>query len=553
MVSKLVTVLREIGPCLTGAAADHLAQRFSITPDAARQQIARRAEPVRELKLDFPRRARFLYLPDQWQSSAFWSALGDALVMAGGAYARTIWALSARGGILPSHQFAAATATGASEGQVDAEEVKTRLVEAGLLEEVELEGAGTVVGFVEALQNEHMVAQFRGRMIAEAILLDSLKEWARRLNLGSWGRFRLRGDDPAPTVNRFEWDLSAPSYLGPLRTFADGKLKPGFLAMDVVLAGLEEVHVRPFIYKTETIRKVSRLMRCMQFVVADGFSDNALESLKNAGIVVGTPESLFGREVAVALRGLIELLSHAAEQAVDPAKFEKLFKTLSGLPGADGRLRGKLFEFVCAELARNGLHASNVVMGRLVRKDGKDVADIDVRGELGADLFFIEAKGRLPGNVVPDEEVKHWLEVQVPAIEKEHRGMSEFARRKYYFEMWVSGDLSEEGKRMVRERAATVRPTKYTLKVRYIEELVAMARAAGDASTLDVIKSHFRKHPLAEAWSAPAANSIRSASSAPTGPFPSMPGLGGALLSYGSEPSQSNDPPTTSVAGLLPP
>jgi hypothetical protein len=104
---------------------------------------------------------------------------------------------------------------------------------------------------------------------------------------------------------------------------------------------------------------------------------------------------------------------------------------------------------------------------------------------------------------------------------------------------------------MVRERAAKVRPTKYSLKVRFIEGLVAVARAAGDKPTLAVIKTHFQKHPLAEALSEPALKVSRSALIGPARSTPSMPGLAGILLSYGCEVSPSSGPPTASVAGLL--
>lgn len=506
MTNKLAAVLREIGPCLSGAAAEHLEKRFSVSYDAARQQVARRQEPVRELKLDFPRRARFLYLPDQWQSSEFWSSLAQALEGSGGAYARTIWALSARGGMLPACQFAAATAIGDGDGQVGAEAVKAGLIEAGLLQEVEIAGIGSVIGYPEAISNEHMVAQLRARLLAEEVLLASLMEWARRLNLGSWGAFRLRGDDTSPSVGRFAFDLSAPSYVSPMPALVNDKLRSGFLAMDVALVGLDEKLVKPFIYKIETMRKVSRLTRYMQFVVADGYTKDALVALRNAGIVSATSESIFGQDVAAALRGLIATLTQTAQAAVDPARFEELFSVLRKLPGADGTLRGALFEFLCAEIARSSLGLSNVVMNRMVRKTGKDVAEIDVRGETGVDLHFVEAKGLLPGNVLNDEEVERWLNTRIPAIEKHYRDMPEFAHRTFHFELWTSGELSEEAKLMVSKRQSSVRKTKYTLRVRYGSELAEMARGSGDTSSLKVLDKHFLEHPLAEAWNSSAIN-----------------------------------------------
>lgn len=65
---------------------------------------------------------------------------------------------------------------------------------------------------------------------------------------------------------------------------------------------------------------------------------------------------------------------------------------------------------MCADLARDSLGAQKVVMNRIHRKHGKDVAEVDVRAERRKGIFFAECKGLLPGNRVSDSDVADWLD-----------------------------------------------------------------------------------------------------------------------------------------------
>ncbi|WP_156895660.1 hypothetical protein [Massilia putida] len=78
------------GPQLSGQLALGLEKWLGITPAAARKKIERRSKSVRELKLPFARRAKFLYVASQYGSDRFWGQLAKALEEGSGAYARVI-------------------------------------------------------------------------------------------------------------------------------------------------------------------------------------------------------------------------------------------------------------------------------------------------------------------------------------------------------------------------------------------------------------------------------------------------------------------------------
>src|SRR5690606_27997823 len=77
-------------------------------------------------------------------------------------------------------------------------------------------------------------APFRARALAEGVILDALREWARKLGLAAYNSITIRGEKPLRQVGQFNWDLTGPSYLLPLRR---GKAKLGFLVADVFADG----------------------------------------------------------------------------------------------------------------------------------------------------------------------------------------------------------------------------------------------------------------------------------------------------------------------------
>lgn len=133
MRDDVLDVLLSEGPQLSGQLAVALEKWLGITPAAARKKVERRSMAVRELKLPFARRAKFLYATTQYGSDKFWARLAEALEMGNGAYARVIRALHARGGLLPLAHLASAAGISSGARQISFERVWQDLVGTELL------------------------------------------------------------------------------------------------------------------------------------------------------------------------------------------------------------------------------------------------------------------------------------------------------------------------------------------------------------------------------------------------------------------------------------
>jgi predicted RecB family endonuclease len=457
---------------------------------------------VQEVKLSFARRAKFLYLPNQYGSERFWHALSDALQGGNGAYARAIFAVSARGGVMPIRHFGAAAGLVDAAGQLGPDEVRTRLVEAEVLRELDVPGYGICIALSRTAELDEPVQAMKARLVAEEVLLGAIKQWARNLAFGSYDMFLVRGGPKSPTVGRFEWDLTAPSYISGLTTWDDAasRPRPGSFVADVLLGrgNVDERAIRPFLYKTQTLRRL-KAARSIQFFVSEGYTPEALNLLRKYGVVPARVEELFGLEVAKAMRELISTLTQTAAVAIDPDSFERLFNSLGRFEGAAGTLRGALFEYVAADLLReSGWH--NIVMNKLYRENGRDLAEVDVRAEKADDVVFVECKGILPGKFLDDAEVEQWLTRRIPAVYAKTRANEELVNRKLVFELWTTGELSANAKALLEAKQQEVSSTKYTLQARLGPDLRQLAAHAArrNRTLVKVLDQHFLMSPLSE-------------------------------------------------------
>lgn len=493
----VVNALKKLGPCLSTELTSYLVENFGLTPVAARQRVSRAPLEVKRLAhLPFQRNARFLYLQGDYASPWYWDRLYRAIYSTKGAYARALGAVDARDIIPFEHFRVACGAPIAQKKHICADTVLERLVSANVLAVETIPGFGQCVmtrrAFEKANFTEDLVARMRSRLIAEGILLDSVKEWMRRLAFVSYNSVKVRvGVDSAPKAGTFTWDLTAPSYIAGLTTRLKGnvKPKPGLVVCDVLL-NKEALphHVEPFIYKVKSLQALKNVGRAIFIFISQSYEIEAFKSLRTAGVVPATPESLFGKDVAEAFRDLIGTLTNAAKGSVDPVKFDELFSKLGKLEGAARNMRGAFFELLVAEIVRKTSPAEVQLNKICTGEDG--TAEVDV-WELkeGIVARMIECKGMAPGAVVDDEEIGLWLTKRITRV-RQHLSKHGWNDPKPRFELWTSGTLSAEALDRI-DNTRQANASKYELVVVGPEDLHKKVKAVNDPPLQRVIEQHF--------------------------------------------------------------
>lgn len=498
MSDPIEIFLNRNGPSVSSEVAAHLIEHHGMSAVGARKRVQRASGEVRRLQgISFPHKARFIYLQKHFGAPWYWDRLASALIQTRSAYGFAIAALRQRDGIVPADQFPVVCGAPLRQSkQLSPETILSRLIQAGLVTKVDMPGMGDCVALVQADGYDAWIGErMRARKITEDILLLAVKDWLKNLGFVSYGKVAVRTDEVTPKVGTFVWDLSAPSYLGHMiRTGKDGKLKNGFVACDVHMGdAMTAAGVAPFVRKCVTLRSLRNVGACMQILVADRYEGPAFKLLKENGIIPATPANLFGEDVAEGLRQLTSVLENAAHSIINTDRFDELFSKLGKIEGASIQLRGTLFEYLAAELARKTI-SPDVRMNRLFKVPGQGQAEADVVAvTANRSITVIECKGYSPRATIPDDLFRRWLQHNVPLCYREINEHPDWRHLDVVFEFWATAPLSEASMALFAKAQAALNPNRYAIALRLGPDLHAACRGTKDPSLVTAFEKHFMK------------------------------------------------------------
>lgn len=499
----VVETLERIGPCMSSVLTRHLVGP-GVTAETARKRLSRAiaAGTVNTVEgLNFTRNAKFVYLPQQKKKLDFARNLKDAIVGAGGAYARAILAVQGRR-VVPKWQFAAACGAPLQRKKhLTPTQVLDRLRDAGVFVEQDVPGLGLAIAMADrahAIPPTDIAAAI-ARQTGESLLLDMVRDWSRRLGISSWDAVRVRKPrGPLPEVGSYAWDIASPSYLLPLAQWGKSGKKPGFFACDVLLGGtVQERAASVFRHKCEELRHLN-VAPVLALFVADGYQRKAFNDLKDAGIIPATVRSLFGKDAAEALQDLARVVAGALKGNLETPVLADVVRRLTKIEGARGNLQGALFEYLVAEIVRYQQPGIRLEMNKHIKdRSGKDV-EIDVWGlDRPHPLRFFECKGREPGSEVADGEIDLWLDRRIPAIRDyltQHAALDGAPVVRPAFELWITGRLSDaSAKRIDKTREANKRV--FDLVVVRADGVLRAANSTGNGALVDTIELLFKDTP----------------------------------------------------------
>jgi len=496
-MDEIFKYLKSHGPQLSTTVAEHLCNRLGISRAAARQRVSRTKGSVKRLGvLPFPRKARFLYLEEQFASPWYWQNLEQVLRENTTAYGYALSALLARDGMCFETYFP--IICGAPEkqkGQLSASVVLDRLIEAGLVERVHAHGFAFISIRQKAETTQQIIPYILGRYEAERLLIDNVGTWLKNLNLVSYGSVRTRFDQDLPKVGTYYWDVSGPSYLSPmLKRSKEGTFNPGFWACDVFLGKtLSASAAGTFLRKCSNTRVLRNLPPSMQMIVAYQFSEEAFSLLKKNGVIPATVRNLFGREAEKALKGLVDTLASAYRETIDAEKLSNVLDELKRQKNDLGTLKGTLFELLVRDvLVENipGIHS--VEVGHIAKLDKDTKAETDVLVHSKAGVRLIETKAYNPSYPLPDKEVDRWLDHNIPTVTKFARLQAAWRNEALTFEMWSTAPLSAESIARI-EDARSRNAARYSIVIKQADEVRAEFLETKNKALQNILKNHFLK------------------------------------------------------------
>ncbi|MES2256473.1 MAG: hypothetical protein V4559_15715 [Pseudomonadota bacterium] len=498
-MDDLERFLNTSGPSRSSLVGEYLIQQSGMTPEAARQRLSRAAKPVVRFPIPLlPKREAFMYHLRDRNTERFWDNFHRDLRETNSVYGAALDGVYARGGSIRKEDFAVISgAPIAQKGQVSADQVATRLVSAGFLATADLpESVYYAVGGSDGRSRR------TARTLTEGVLLDALREWARKTGFASYNSIAIRGDTRSRQVGPFVWDLTGPSYLLPLR---NGAAQPGFLVADVFAEGaLNEFNIRYFIRKARMSKASLKGPGVFPILLAESFTAAALTEGHRAGIMLATHADLFGRRIASSLQHLLATLNNAAAMiSGNPARLEEYIVGLSDIEGRAGNLRGIVFHLLSAHLLRRNAVSIDFGITAFDGATGKS-ADIDVLAvtQQKSHCILVECKGKQPGGVVQLSEVEGWIS-RIPTFNAYLNGQQSLREAKPRFEFWTSGTFSSDA--LAYLVLQKVQRTRSPIDWKDGGQVLALAREGKEKVVSDAMFEHFLRHPLSESASIPSA------------------------------------------------
>lgn len=495
-MTTIAQFLSEHGPSRSSLIVSALVAA-GATPEAARQRVARAAKPIRRFPIPMlPKREAFLYLEKDRNGERFWQNFMRDMRATNSVFAASVDGMIARGGLVRADQFA--SVSGATiipqRGQLPVETVAQRLIAAGFLKEVHDIDHGRCFELAPSLAFG-TPAGLRARDLTERILLDGMREWARKIGLASYNLIRIRGDEELRPIGPFAFDFAGPSYLLPLQGPGG---KPGFIVADVFAEGrLTADEIQFFIRKAKVLKATLKNVGILSIIVADEFTGEAMKAGHAAGVMLATPKDLFGKRVGAAIASLCEVLKNAAKYASSsPERLTYLLDNLLDIEGRNLNLRGILFELVVGYLARRS--AISIDMGITARDPASGhTADIDVQAitNHSSSVTAIECKAKEPGGSLSRQEVEIWLK-KIPIIRAHYANHSALREAQHRFEIWTSGTIDADALALL--EAEKAKRVKAPIDWKDGDAVLALARAGKEKGIADALNQHFFKHPFAE-------------------------------------------------------
>ena len=502
MKNNVVSLLTKHGPGLASEFIDIMTES-GLSKAAARQRLTRaKSEYKRLAGIRFAHNTRFIYLAKQHGSLQFWGAVEQSFESRGKAYWCAVVGLRSRGGLCFESQFPAICGAPIyRKNQLPPDLILERLIKIHLLERIVVENGQTIIQFRPVSYTKLSIQSINANLLAEFVALRAVLDWARKIGLGSYNSFSVRGDDGnEPVVSSITWDLSAPSYLRPLVTASTGKLKPGFIVCDINFNGqVNTDSVSLFIRKHDMASAPKNVAPILPMFVGDKFTSEAFSLARSKGIVAATVENLFGKSTAKSLRDLIELVTNTGTKISDkPNKLYELLSSLTKIEGAANNIRGALFEFAIGYLVKE-IEGGDLEIGKnLTDFESNRKVEIDVllaRSDEGA-ISVIECKSKIPGSKVSLEEVQKWYRDRVPLIFKILNHFEVYRCNDFQFELWTNGNFHRRARDWLEQQSKICEG--YNVDWKDGNSLREYAKQGQSGTLRNILDEHYFRHPLAK-------------------------------------------------------
>ena len=315
---------------------DFCVQELNLEEDVARKRIQRLPDTIYRYKGMCFSRQSILYHKDDWMIEGFTEAVVAVLRKYAKQHYVVIKALEMHGGYIPIDKLASYSMSPVElvKGHKSFNSVILDLKNLHLIGE----GDTGYVLYSDAVNQKRSKA----KNLIHNVTLEHFNNWARNIGLISYNSTKYNS-----TCSRYQFGLVAPSYVRTLTyKSTGGNIVPAFVVADILIGDLDQDAILFLTQKLSNMVGLNHNSKYLPFFITDSHDADIYRTLKEAGVIIGNVDELFGEQYSCTIKGILNLIENAgAILKTNPEQYLSLLANIEKLAiGKTNNLKGDLFE-----------------------------------------------------------------------------------------------------------------------------------------------------------------------------------------------------------------
>ena len=469
------------GPCLSSELIK-LYKSKEVSDDAIRKRLSRVGSPINRISGLFQKGQIFFYHKDQYQNEIYFENLRKAIKNSARRYYSLIIAIEFHNGYIHKDHLA-------SYGFSPIMDLKSHVRFDVLIEKLkELNIVYEENGFYSlnemfTIRSRNNYRYYKAIELSKNVTLEQFEDITKNTGIISYESAKRNSE-----YCKFQFCFTAPSYVNGITKKSTNITNPAFVLADVLIGNDINMDAVDFFLRKIDIISTQSKCNFLPFLIVDSISQEALDTLKKKGIIVGFVEKLFGSEYEELLKSLISTVTNAgAILKENPDAYVTLIEQFDKLVvGQTNNLKGDLFELAV------GYYYSNLCQ----RLDiGRVVSFNSVKREIDVVAFFqdkiVLCECKAYKTQVGLDIIEKWVTDKIPIIYKSLNSIEN--SRDIIFEFWSTSGFTAESIEYLESRRSTT--AKYRIEYYSEKEMMEKARKSKAKKIIDIMRAYFIKKP----------------------------------------------------------
>lgn len=457
---------------------DFCVQELNLEEDVARKRIQRLPDTIYRYKGICSSKQAILYHKDDWMIEGFTEAIVAVLRKYAKQHYVVIKALEMHGGYIPIDKLASYSMSPVElvKGHKSFNSVILDLKNLHLIGE----GDTGYVLYSDAVNQKRSKA----KNLIHNITLEYFNNWARNIGLISYSSAKYNS-----TCSRYQFGLVAPSYVRTLPyKSTGGNIVPAFVIADILIGDLDQDAILFFTQKLSNMVGLKHNSKYLPFFITDSHDANIYKTLKEAGVIIGNVDELFGEQYSCTIKGILNLIENAgAILKTNPEQYLSLLANIEKLAiGKTNNLKGDLFEMAV------GYYHSQLCQSLEIGKNvfyERDHREIDVFAVYQNKVVVAECKGY--NKKLDESYIDSWLSNKIPVIRNWILNQNSLKNKKICFELWSTGGFEESALKKLQDSSAKTK--KYEIEFFAYQDMVELAKKNNVMHFQKLLKTYYYK------------------------------------------------------------